>query len=243
MMRTGIRSGSRSSLFKSVVAVHDLFGSSAVRESDVCANQLGAQQQMRRSRRAHSRKQQTLEARQPHATDGRANPMQIGHEDSRHGMPIGQPPIAFGPGMFLLCRRPGPSSYVEDEIRPHPSLNWRANVRGSSLGQVRRCPRCCLHRLALESTYVVPPISELPIERFLSASSSIVEPRIWRSRLHVWSYLTPREVEVKDASTAAVLFTVRSRSSRQSVPTPGDHSRFRDVVYSGGAQSRDSCRN
>jgi len=27
-----------------------------------------------------------------------------------------------------------------------------------------------------------------------------------RCRLHVWSYLTPREVEVKDASTSAVLF-------------------------------------
>ena len=34
-------------------------------------------------------------------------------------MPIGQPPIAFGLGDFLLCRRPGPTSYVEDEIRLH----------------------------------------------------------------------------------------------------------------------------
>ena len=37
--------------------------------------------------------------------------------------------------------------------------------------------------------------------------------------------------------------TVRCRSSMQSVSTPGDHSRFRDVAYSGGVQSRDSCRN
>jgi len=29
-------------------------------------------------------------------------------------MPIGQPPIAFGPEDLFLCRRPGPSSYVED---------------------------------------------------------------------------------------------------------------------------------
>ena len=48
-------------------------------------------------------------------------------------------------------------------------------------------------------------ISELPIETFISSSSVIVEPRV-EKRVHDWSYLPPGEVEVKDASTATMLF-------------------------------------
>jgi hypothetical protein len=52
---------------------------------------------------------------------------------------------------------------------------------------------------------VVPPISELPIERLVFSLSPIGRTMSRRSRVHVWSYLTRREVEVKDGSTAAGL--------------------------------------
>jgi len=70
----------------------DLAGSSAVRESDVRAN--------------------TLEQIQDAAimTSTPPEPPTV----FEAGKPIGQPPIAFGLGDLLLCRRPGPSSYVED---------------------------------------------------------------------------------------------------------------------------------
>jgi hypothetical protein len=86
-----IRAEFRSLPFKPVVAVHDLVGSSAVWESDVCANTLGQKQNA-----------PIMTSTQPKATVFGA------------GMPIGQPPIAFGLGDLLLCRRPGPSSYVEN---------------------------------------------------------------------------------------------------------------------------------
>src|SRR5271165_5819039 len=53
---------------------------------------------------------------------------------------------------------------------------------------------------------VVPPISKLSIERFVFYSFTNRRTTSRRSRVHVWAYLTLREAEVKDASTAALLF-------------------------------------
>ena len=61
-------------------------------------------------------------------------------------------------------------------------------------------------QLALEST-CPSSYSELPIERLAFFSFLNIEPRI-RMPLHVWSYLAPREAEVKVALTAAVLFEI-----------------------------------
>jgi len=68
MIRTGIRVGSRSSLFKSVVAVHDLVGFSAVGESDVCANTL-EQKQHAPITTSTQPKTKTFEARQTSADE------------------------------------------------------------------------------------------------------------------------------------------------------------------------------
>ena len=119
-------------------------------------------------------------------------------------MPIGQPPIAFGFGDFFLCRRPGPSSYVEDSIRPHTSRELEGRCHTKRLARVR-CWSALPAQLALENTWSFL-LSRNCLLRDLSSFLHQSSNHESRSRVHVWSYLTPREVEVKDASTAAVLF-------------------------------------
>jgi len=66
-------------------------------------------------------------------------------------MPIPQLPIAFGPGDFLLCRRPGPSSFVEDSIRPCTFGEREGRCHSKRLARVRRWSTLPA-QLALEST-------------------------------------------------------------------------------------------
>src|SRR5215468_4419277 len=119
-------------------------------------------------------------------------------------MPIPQPSIAFGPGDFPLCRRPRPSPYVEDLIRPHTSRELESRCHSKCRARVRRCSALPA-QLAWESTWSFL-LSRNSLFRDLPSFFTNRRTTSRRGRVHVWSYLAPREVEVKDASAAAVLF-------------------------------------
>ena len=60
--------------------------------------------------------------------------------------------------------------------------------------------------VSIEKHIDVSPVSQLHIEICLLFFTNRRTTESERAPLFFWSYLTPREVEVKDASTAAVLF-------------------------------------
>src|ERR1700756_102402 len=97
--------------FRLVVDVHDLVGSSAVWESDVCANTPG--QKLYEPIMTSTQPKATTHEALQRSADGRATDADR-TKVSQAAMSIDHPPNAFGFGDFLLCHRPAPSSYVDD---------------------------------------------------------------------------------------------------------------------------------
>jgi hypothetical protein len=82
-------------------------------------------------------------------------------------------------------------------------VKWRADFEQAPW--ISETPAGAACTVSIGEHIVLPLTSELPIERLPSFlyQSSTMSPRCY---LPVWSNLAPREVEVKVASTAAVLF-------------------------------------
>ena len=153
-------------------------------------------------------------------------------------MLFSRPANASAAGDLPSSQRPVPSPYVADELLPRP---FREN----------RCQRKQLGQVTLSSLLSVALASESTcaflLSKWLSEISFCLfandQTRNRRSRFHLWSYFTTNDVEGEDASTIGVPLN-NSESIIEAICSHiGDHSRFRDVVYSGGAQSRGSCRN
>jgi hypothetical protein len=131
----------------------DLVGSSAVRESDVCASTLGQTQDV------------------PIMTSTLLEPPRV----FEAGKPIGQPPIAFGLGDLLLCRRPGAQFICRglNSASYFPCTKGRCHSK--RFARVRRWSALPAH-LALESTWLLLLSRSGLLRDVFSSSSPVLQP-------------------------------------------------------------------
>ena len=122
MIRTGMRLGSKSSLFTSVVAVEESFAGSGVGDSDVCATKLKAQQQSQ----AIIRSTRASRGAIPRGS------LRMWTWKSSSGMLFSRPANAFAAGPLPSCQRPAPIPCVGDEILSFRESNRQRKQRGQT---------------------------------------------------------------------------------------------------------------